>query len=172
MSSSDVPPPAFWDRQDRLDRIAVRVQSYGRTDDQYNEVSVDAATNTITVFRTDPTTAVQEAPYRALVPKDVGFELDSARFTRAQVDHWVAYVGSQSSWLAQHGLTLSLWGAQNPDQPFQVLYAECQRPNQEAMDRLQIYGPKTVTFRHGMVDGLVGGGSPQPQCIGPSDHNQ
>src|SRR6266576_1030798 len=74
-SPSDDPPPEFWDRQNALDDIADRVKAYGLTDDQYNEVSVDAATNTITVYRTNPTAPDARARYRALVPDDVQFEL-------------------------------------------------------------------------------------------------
>jgi hypothetical protein len=163
-SPSDDPPPEFWDRQNALDDIADRVEAYGLTDEQYNEVSVDAATNTITVHRTNPTAADVRVRYRALVPDDVRFELTAARFTRSQVENWSTYVSSQSSWLARHGLTLAAWGPNGYDEPFRVIYRECRAPSQEAMDRLQIYGPDTVTFEQGGV----GSESPEPPCIGPS----
>jgi hypothetical protein len=138
---------------------AQAIAPVGLADDpQYNDVSVEAAAQTVTVWRVgDGPGPTLDDRYRSLVPAGVTLRYARAPLTAKQVATLDALVAKEMGDFHAAGLNVTVWGqSQGPGKPYVVNYEGARAPAAAIVEKFQEFGPATVMFTPGGVVPLGG----------------
>jgi hypothetical protein len=146
-----------WALQEVIGQVATAADEVGASDPAYTVSVVDVRHARLLVYRKSLTPDdfdVQK--YVALAPAGVSIAFKAAALSATEIEHLSNLIAALSPEFRAVGIRLHGWGPTDYASGMHVLYtSDTPEVPRRLLERLEIYGPGTVTFKPGSVEGMA-----------------
>ena len=129
--------------QARLGAVVARLRLAAEQDPSFSSVAIDAATNTVTVYRVGGSTG-QTAAYLAVDRGGAAVEFREAILSKAQVDQLRRRIDGDWQQLRSQGVKINRFAGDARGGPFQIGVEDAAKHRAFLLERYGQYGPGTV----------------------------
>ncbi len=145
-----------WALQDRIVEVAIAARTVGANDPAYSGGVVDVANARLRIYRkrsTQDDFDLEE--YRALAPADVSIAFEDAPLSAEETESLDDLIRALAPEFQAAGISISSWGTDYAGGVRVDYWPGTVEIPQRLREKLEIYGPGTVTFRVGMTVSLA-----------------
>ena len=146
-----------WALQEVIGQVATAADQLGASDPAYTVSVVDVRNARLLVYRKSSAPDDFDVQrYVALAPAGVSIAFKDAALSASEIEHLNGLIAAMLPEFRAVGIKLHGWGPKDYASGMQVLYtSNTPEIPRSLLERLEIYGPGTVAFTLGSVEGLA-----------------